>query len=113
MNKPGQTYTNRVLYNIRKLALKDGHRFDLTDADVLSIITRPCFYCARDPYTIRVPSLVCNGKFPVSGIDRVDSDKGYMLTNVVPCCIRCNRMKRNDTLTDFLDQCKRIVLNHS
>ena len=37
-----------------------------------------------------------------NGIDRVDSDGGYVTGNVVPCCWPCNRMKMDMVHADFL-----------
>lgn len=37
----------------------------------------------------------CNGKLPSTsrGLDRLDSSKGYLKDNVVPCCGYCNEIK--------------------
>lgn len=37
----------------------------------------------------------CLGKLPTTsnGLDRIDSSKGYVTGNVVPCCSGCNRLK--------------------
>lgn len=39
-----------------------------------------------------LPCAYCEEFFQTSGsgLDRVDSSQGYLLTNVVPCCKRCN-----------------------
>ena len=41
----------------------------------------------------------CGGNLPKNGtgLDRIDSNKGYHLDNLVPCCYNCNRIK-NDLL---------------
>lgn len=44
----------------------------------------------------------------VNGIDRIDSSEGYTLTNVIPCCTKCNRMKLNYTTRDFIDHISKI-----
>jgi len=46
-----------------------------------------------------------------TGIDRVDNSKGYIPTNVVPCCGVCNFMKGRLGLDIFLTQIKRIHAN--
>ena len=43
------------------------------------------------------------------GLDRFDSDKGYISANVVPACWTCNRMKRNDSWEDVLAHLQAIV----
>jgi hypothetical protein len=58
---------------------------------------KPCEYCGVQSMSFGV------------GLDRVDSTKGYVLGNCVPCCYLCNVMKSNMTLETFFEQCERIV----
>ena len=53
---------------------------------------QPCFYCGT----------VSNG------IDRVDSSKGYVDGNCLPCCKTCNLMKRTDSFNDFIEHIGRM-----
>src|SRR5690606_27568041 len=72
------------------------------------IVIQKCFYCGDIP---RVPkrSIQPTKRYPpVNGIDRVNSNLGYTLENIVPCCKRCNWMKLNISLTDFLRHVGRI-----
>ena len=39
--------------------------------------------------------------YTYSGIDRVDSNIGYEINNVVSCCNICNRAKSNMKLDEF------------
>ena len=53
--------------------------------------------------------------FPIylySGIDRIDSNLGYLENNVVPCCKFCNFMKLNLTTEDFLNRIAKIYLKN-
>lgn len=36
-------------------------------------------------------------------LDRIDSNKGYILQNVVPCCKRCNVAKNDMTITEYIE----------
>lgn len=45
----------------------------------------------------------------VNGIDRVDNTQGYTLANAVPCCKRCNQLKSDMQLKEFLSQIERIL----
>jgi len=69
--------------------------FTLAFEDFKNIILQKCYYCGTPPSTRRTNKAKLTKKFVVfySGIDRVDSDKGYVKGNVVPCCIVCNRGK--------------------
>ena len=42
-------------------------------------------------------------------LDRIDSDLGYTIGNVVWCRSRINFMKYNDSYTDFLLECRSIL----
>jgi len=44
-----------------------------------------------------------------ASLDRVDSAKGYILGNCVPCCYLCNVMKSDQTLEQFYAQIERIL----
>lgn len=37
------------------------------------------------------------------GIDRIDSKKGYVMSNCVSCCTTCNSMKLDLTFKDFFE----------
>jgi hypothetical protein len=78
----------------------------------------PCAYCGKKPSNIYRLSYVVGGKrqrytapemeIHYSGIDRVDSTKGYIHGNVVPCCGECNAMKSALPLAGFLALVARI-----
>jgi len=54
----------------------------------------------------------CGDKMLRLGIDRVDSNKGYLKSNAVVCCGKCNVMKRRTTQQGFIEQCKKIAKKH-
>jgi hypothetical protein len=80
----------------------------------------PCVYCGKEPANLFRRKFQVDGKyryvpemdFHYSGIDRVDSAKGYIHGNLVPCCWECNRIKRAMSLEDFLGLIGRIQ-NHN
>ena len=78
-------------------AVKRGLPFDLTDKEFISFWQKPCTYCGDDIETI--------------GLDRINSELGYNVTNVTPCCKRCNEMKMADTKTDWINKMKKILTN--
>lgn len=92
--KTGFTQKERL----RIAAIKSGAKrrnipYNLSDEEVVSIISQPCAYC-KEEYA--------------NGIDRIDSMKGYEEENVVPCCAICNRMKNNYSLDFFKAHIKKI-----
>jgi hypothetical protein len=72
---------------LRRAAKDKGLGFDISPEDhALILRTDDCFYC--------------HGPLPPTGhgLDRIDNSKGYLVGNVVPSCIACNRI-RNRYLT--------------
>jgi hypothetical protein len=81
-----------VLTAYRVSARARGLCFELSRDEFLTIVQMPCAYCGS------LPSRVIAGKGPAesfvcNGIDRIDSEQGYLLSNVLPCCSICNRAK--------------------
>jgi len=52
-----------------------------------------------------------NGDYVYSGIDRLDSSKGYEPGNVVPCCKQCNWAKNDIAYDKFLEWIERVHFN--
>jgi hypothetical protein len=90
--------------------------FHLTLAELKIVTQLPCVYCGKEPSNIYQLRYRAGGKYHVdpskeircSGLDRVDSDKDYVHSNVVPCCWDCNRMKGAVPLDAFLALIARI-----
>jgi hypothetical protein len=65
--------------------------FEIELADFIEIrSTNKCHYCKID-LSLTAPN-----------IDRLDSSKGYSKQNCVPCCLRCNTVKRDLLLPEEL-----------
>jgi|ERR1035437_174331 hypothetical protein len=71
----------------------------LTDEVAISILSLPCYYCGNTERQ--------------SGIDRTDSNLGYIEGNCVPSCPMCNYMKRTYGKDEFIAQCKLVSKHHS
>ena len=116
-----QEYTNH-----RRNAKTAGRAY-MKKQDWLKIVKQPCFYCgeidirnraAMDSYKKLRGVTLKQGdieKYAVelNGVDRVDSNKGYEMDNVVPCCSMCNRMKNKYTYKEFIDKIKLIYSKHN
>lgn len=60
---------------------------------------------------IKEPCYLCDKKISQThknGLDRFDSDIGYIETNVNSCCGNCNMIKRDYNYDDFINKCKLI-----
>jgi hypothetical protein len=84
-------------YNrIKAKAKARGIEFVPTFQEYSEIIKNPCKYCG--------------GLLPEvgGGLDRIDSSKGYILGNVVPCCQNCNMAKGALSVQDFFSHTEAI-----
>jgi hypothetical protein len=88
-----QTFNGRLL-SYKVSATKRGFDWLLTDEEFASFWQKDCFYCGDEIKTI--------------GIDRIDSTRGYTLSNLVPCCTQCNIMKMDYSNKEFLNKIKQI-----
>jgi hypothetical protein len=80
-------------------ANKRNIQFELTIEEFGNIVSLACYYCA----TFKENESI--------GIDRVDSNAGYIVGNVVPCCEECNIMKQDLSLEKFKEHITKIYNN--
>jgi hypothetical protein len=76
-----------------------GLQFELTQLECAELLCASCNYCNKSAS----PHI---GVY--NGIDRIDSNVGYLLNNCVSCCKYCNYAKSNYTLEEFISWIKRI-----
>lgn len=79
-----------------------------------------CYYCGLKPST---KSNTYRGRKTISqdmidgytliynGLDRIDSNRGHTIDNVVPCCKQCNTAKLDYSVNDFSNWLERAY-NH-
>lgn len=101
---------NLVIGSYKRSARERGLTFNLSAREFRELTESNCKYCGK------APSMVAKGRsqdrqrhFIYNGVDRVDNNLGYTTENSVPCCKRCNRMKRSQDLTSFRSKVNRIV----
>ena len=75
--------------------------FQLTPEEFKELVGQPCHYCGG--YSIET-----NPKSRGNGIDRKDSNIGYLVDNCVPCCATCNFIKNDMHFNDFLRYIERL-----
>jgi hypothetical protein len=86
-----KTYKNRAI-DVKKF------EFELNDENEFNLfIDNPCYICGKPPSIEHK-----------NGIDRFDSNIGYTLVNIRPCCGDCNQMKFNFEYNDFMDKLLKI-----
>lgn len=79
-----------------------------------------CFYCGANPSNYQNGAIydkkaskykIENGGFIYNGMDRIDSTKGHIEGNVVPCCKYCNYAKGNMTIEQFVEWLEKLYNN--
>jgi hypothetical protein len=109
-----QASFNMIFGSYKKRAEEKHRNFSLTEEQFRDLIFQNCYYCESPPSNFR------NYKrhkgidyvFKYNGIDRIDSSLGYIENNCVPCCAKCNYMKQDLSIDDFLNQIKIIYKKH-
>ena len=122
--KKGVSGFNSLLYRYKRAAKLRNLKFLLTKNQFKKLTSSNCFYCNIYPTNIIYASGsnnpkkslengntmagVENSKYIYNGIDRIDSNIGYIKQNVVSCCGVCNHMKLNSSKEEFLNKVKQI-----
>lgn len=94
-------YKRRAKKYKREFVLEiNGNFTELTNSN--------CYYCGSKPSN-RAELPRSYGAFIYNGIDRIDSNKGYIDGNMNPCCGKCNTMKSNLKSIIFATQVSKIA----
>ena len=99
-----------VMTYILSSAKKRELKMELTERDVRSIIFKNCVYCGEKPsnFGAKEQREFGKGMSPFNGVDRIDSQRGYVIGNVVACCSQCNTMKLDLTVEQFKEKVAKI-----
>lgn len=89
---------NQVLSKQRAQAHARGLDWALSAEEAFALVRLNCHYCGSAPSQPRHSN---NDKVLFTGIDRVDSSRGYLPENVVPCCKSCNFAKNTMGYEEF------------
>lgn len=91
------------------VAKKRNLIFNLSLEEFKKLTKQNCFYCNRIPSQIK--SKRNNSLYVYNGIDRLDNSIGYEINNCKPCCGKCNKMKNNYDLDDYVSHISTIYKN--
>lgn len=107
-SKPfGVAEFNKLLSGYQNSAHDRNIVWALVENDFKSLISDKCFYCGIEPSnTVKTRKRKSNLTY--NGIDRVDNNKGYEITNVVTSCKICNYAKRKMSKEEFLSWTDRV-----
>lgn len=85
---------------------------ELSFDDYYRLAKENCFYCGIEPSLIKkIVRKFDQDSFIYNTLDRIDSNKGHTIDNVVSACYTCNFTKLNRPITDFYDHISRLVAN--
>ena len=104
----GEAAFNALIIDLRCSAKRRGYIWNLTNAQIKQLTSRSCHYCGVEPSQKRSNSYQYNGAYLYNGLDRINSEKGYTIDNIVPCCKTCNYAKRTMTQDKFLAWISRV-----
>jgi hypothetical protein len=113
----GDEASLRCLYTSYKSDAKRYQRvFELSLEQFRVITSSKCFYCAaapsrpyKRPYS-NTSTKDCD-PYLCNGVDRVDSNFGYVFANCVACCTTCNYMKLDLPQGIFISHIQKIAKN--
>lgn len=100
---------NSLISKHRARASKRKVECTLTNIEFEILFKSACHYCGAEPSNSEVGRGIHFGSFRYSGIDRIDSSKGYVPGNVVSCCKNCNLAKNDMSVDDFLRWATRLA----
>lgn len=103
-------FNNTYNHAYKHRAEKAGLVFEITKKQFRELTQKSCHYCGSPPREISLRNkrggIRKSGKYVCqyihNGLDRIDSNKGYTLENVVTCCGICNHAKHTMSYTEFI-----------
>lgn len=106
----GESLKNIVIGSYKNNAKKKGYIFSLTLEEIDIFFKSNCYYCGRPPHK-KIEKNKFYGSFTYTGIDRINNNEGYTITNTVACCSDCNYLKNSYNINEFLNHIRLIFNN--
>ena len=94
--------TTHVVYEAYKFsANKREIEFSISKSFFNEKIKESCYLCGKKSTDIHK-----------NGLDRFDSNKGYIESNIKTCCSNCNYIKRNNDYDEMINKCMKICFKN-
>lgn len=106
--KSGQSCFNHLFLSYSLKAKKRNLSFNINKEDFYKLTQQNCTYCESVPNSIRTLK-GSNGDYIYNGLDRIDNNLGYELSNVVACCKTCNMMKQTLSVKQLIEHIKLVL----
>lgn len=101
---------NTLYGQYKRNAEKRDLVFELPIEVFQKLITSPCYYCGIKPSRL-LKRARQNSTFFYNGIDRQNNQVGYIISNSVSCCSKCNFRKSTDDFNEFTEWIERVYSN--
>lgn len=101
-----------ILLQYKRHAKDRDIEWNLSREEAEKLFRSPCFYCGDLSGNLK-KTKNCKEGFPHNGIDRLDRQKSYSLTNVVPCCGTCNMSKGKMSKNEFISFITKVYKHQS
>jgi len=109
-NKLEKSTLRKLLKRYSGSAKNRNLPFFLTLDQFELLVSSSCHYCGDSPSRdICLKTAFSVERIKFNGIDRMDNSLGYTPDNCVPCCTRCNYMKRDLNYLEFIRRIKHIA----
>lgn len=102
---------NNLYSSYRRNARVKNLEFKLTREEIYKLTQKKCYYCGSTPLSIIKTRNNNSQDYIYNGLDRLNSDKDYIISNVVTCCKRCNYAKGKLSVDEFLELVESIYNN--
>lgn len=96
-------YYNQYLRNAKHRKIP----MELSSEESRAIASQDCIYCGEPPEARPVQR--GRDSINASGMDRIDNNIGYTVSNTVPCCTWCNQSKKHYSAEYFIAKCKAVA----
>jgi hypothetical protein len=102
----------KQLYNTYKRnAKKRGIEFDFPFEWFAELTQQDCYLCGAKPASLYVHDYTqrrYKEPYIYNGIDRADNTLGYIATNVIAACSKCNYAKSVFSIEEFLEHVVKV-----
>jgi hypothetical protein len=118
--KKGRSGLLRLYNDYQRSAKNRNLKFELTLEEFEKLTSSICHYCASNPsnkrkgggnYTRKDKKLNSWFIYNYNGVDRMNNDTGYTITNCVSCCTICNCAKKKLSYESFLIWIEKLIKN--
>lgn len=115
---PGEAGLRDLYRRYRKDAAKDEKLWELNEEEFRELTSGNCYYCGDSPKNISTyykrdqsQAARTRAAYIYNGIDRLNNQEGYKVSNCVTACSTCNYLKGQLPEGQFLKQLEKIYKN--